>query len=440
VLRRRGFDVVAHDQKPAERLGETPARLSELGVECRLGERAYEGLEGADRVIPSPGVPADAAVLQAVAARGTPIAAEIEVAWEIAQAPILAVTGTNGKTTTVLMLAEMLRADGREVSVAGNLLAGGQQLPLIAAADTAGPDAWIVAEVSSFQLEWTNGFRPRVAIITNVTADHLDRHGSVAAYVAAKARILDAQTPEDTAVLNHDNAATRDLASRGRARRLWFSGTTPVAAGTWLSANGILTARVDGSEREIGPASMLRVPGRHMVENALAAAVGALAVGVRPSAIAEALSTYRGAADRMELVATLDGCDYVNNTMCTNVDAAVRSIEAYDRPVVLIAGGKDKGSDFAPLAKTIARHVKWLVAIGADGPQIADSARREGFSRISTADSMEEAVSQAALAAAPGDVVLLAPACASFDWYGGFEERGRAFKAAVAKIADGSTR
>jgi UDP-N-acetylmuramoylalanine--D-glutamate ligase len=172
-----------------------------------------------------------------------------------------------------------------------------------------------------------------------------------------------------------------------------------------------------------------------MVENALAAAAGALAVGVRPAAIAQALSSYRGAADRMELVATLDGCDYVNNTMCTNVDAAVRSIEAYDRPVVLIAGGKDKGSDFAPLGRTIARRVKWLVAIGADGPQIAEASRREGFERISTADSMDEAVSQAALAAAPGDVVLLAPACASFDWYGGFEERGRAFKAAVAKLA-----
>jgi UDP-N-acetylmuramoylalanine--D-glutamate ligase len=188
---------------------------------------------------------------------------------------------------------------------------------------------------------------------------------------------------------------------------------------------------------EIGPASILRVPGEHMVENALAAAAAALAVDARPAAVATALAAFQGTPDRLEHVATLDGREFVNNTMCTNVDAAVRSIEAYDRPVVLIAGGKDKGSDFAPLGHTIARRVKRLVAIGADGPRIADSARQAGFDpdRICVATSMEEAVARAAAAADPGDIILLAPACASFDWYHGFEERGRAFKEAVAKLA-----
>jgi UDP-N-acetylmuramoylalanine--D-glutamate ligase len=450
VLRRRGARVVAHDQKPAERLGETPAQLAALGVECRVGDEAYQGLERADLIVPSPGVPAHAEVLQAAMARGTPVRSEIELAWEIARAPILAVTGTNGKTTTVLMLGEILQADGREVTVAGNLLAGGRQLPLIAAADEAGPEAWIVAEVSSFQLEWVCGFRPRVAVITNITADHLDRHGTVEAYVAAKARLLDAQTPEDTAVLNGDNPAARGLAGRGRGRRLWFSrrepGTHPSAAregcehGAWLArgrdGTDRIVARVDGPEVEIGPASMLSVPGEHMVENALAAAAAALAVDARPAAVAGALAAFRGTPDRLEHVATVGGREFVNNTMCTNVDAAVRSIEAYDRPVVLIAGGKDKGSDFAPLGRTIARRVKQLVAIGADGPRIADSARQAGFDpdRIHRATSMEEAVAQASAVAEPGDVVLLAPACASFDWYNGFEERGRAFKEAIAKL------
>jgi UDP-N-acetylmuramoylalanine--D-glutamate ligase len=438
VLRGRGHTVVAHDRKSAKELGERLSRLAALGVECRVGDDAYRGLEEADLVIPSPGVPADAPPIQEAMARRLPIRAEIEVAGEMARAPILAVTGTNGKTTTVLMLGEMLRAEGREVVIAGNLLAGGRQLPLIAAADGAPESAWIVAEVSSFQLEWCRTFRPRVGVITNITADHLDRHGTVAAYAAAKARLLDAQTPEDAAVLNADNPVTRGLAGRTRGREFWFSRTGPVDRGSWLSEDGRLLARTSQGVVTFGDRAALRVPGEHMVENALAAGAAALSVGVAPEAIARALAEYEGAPDRMEHVATIDGRDFVNNTMCTNVDAAVRSIEAYDRPVVLIAGGKDKGSDFAPLGRAIAAHVRWLVAIGADGPEIIASARRAGFDRISEASSMEDAVAQAARASRPGDVVLLAPACASFDWYNGFDDRGRAFKEAVERLALGS--
>jgi UDP-N-acetylmuramoylalanine--D-glutamate ligase len=440
VLQGRGHTIVAHDRKTAGELAETCAQLADLGVECRLGEEAYRGLEEADLVIPSPGVPPDAPPLRAATARGIPIKAEIEVAGEIARAPILAVTGTNGKTTTVLMLAEICRAFCAETIPAGNLLAGGRQLPLIAAADTAPADAVIVAEVSSFQLEWCHTFRPRVGVITNITADHLDRHRTVEAYVTAKARLLDGQTPEDTAVLNADDPACRALAGRTRGRELWFSRRGPVAAGTWLDEEGRLMAALGGWKIPIAERATLRVPGEHMVENALAAAAAALAVGAAPEAVARALANYPGAPDRMEHVATVAGRDYVNNTMCTNVDAAVRSIEAYDRPVVLIAGGKDKGSDFEPLGETIARRVKWLVAIGADGPRIAESARRAGFDRIRTAGSMEEAVAEAARASDPGDVILLAPACASFDWYRSFEERGRAFKEAVAKLAPDARR
>jgi UDP-N-acetylmuramoylalanine--D-glutamate ligase len=434
VLRSRGEEVVAHDRKRAAELAEILPELAALGVECRIGPDAYRGVEEADLVIPSPGVPADAEPLARAAARKIPIRAEIEVAGELARAPILAVTGTNGKTTTVLMLAEMLAAAGRKVWVAGNLLAGGRQMPLIAAAEKALPADWIVAEVSSFQLEWSRTFCPRVGVITNITADHMDRHGTVASYIAAKARLLDAQTEEDAAVLNWDNPATRGLSERGRARKLWFSRREPVEAGTWLDEQGRLLVAGPASVA-FGSRSLLHVPGEHMVENALAAAAAALDVGVPPEAITKALRDYRGAPDRMEHVATIDGREFVNNTMCTNVDAAIRSLEAYDRPVVLIAGGKDKGSDFEPLGRTIARCAKWLVTIGADGPRIADSARRAGFDRISEAASMEEAVAIAARAADPGDVVLLAPACASFDWYRGFEERGRAFKSAVDNLA-----
>jgi UDP-N-acetylmuramoylalanine--D-glutamate ligase len=350
-----------------------------------------------------------------------------------------------------MMLAGMLRAEGRDVQVAGNTLAGGYQVPLIQAADTMPASGWIVAEISSFQLEWVAGFRPRVAIVTNVTADHLNRHGTLEAYLAAKARLVEAQEPGDVGVFNAQNAGSMAIAAQTRARRLLFQRAKPVPCGVWTEPGGALmnqgpvcqgnrriVARLeeagDGGVIEIAPVSALRVPGEHTLENALAATAAALALDVRPESIAAVLIEFPGVPDRMERVAEVGGVEYVNNTMCTNVDAAVRSIEAYDRPVVLIAGGKDKGSDFAPLGRTIARRVKALVAIGDDGSQIAASARAAGFERISDARSMAEAVAQAAAAAAPGDVVLLAPACASFDWYHSFEERGEAFKDAVARL------
>jgi UDP-N-acetylmuramoylalanine--D-glutamate ligase len=241
------------------------------------------------------------------------------------------------------------------------------------------------------------------------------------------------------------------ISEQTRARRLLFHRTEPVPVGVWTTEAGRargeegrrIVARIEGltatgarDAEEVAPVSALRVPGEHMVENALAATAAALAVGVRPESVAAALRAFPGVPDRMERIAEVGGVEYVNNTMCTNVDAAVRSIEAYDRPVVLIAGGKDKGSDFTPLGHAIARRVKALVAIGDDGGQIAGSARAAGFDRITTARSMDEAVEQAAAAAVPGDVVLLAPACASFDWYRSFEERGRAFKDAVARMIE----
>jgi UDP-N-acetylmuramoylalanine--D-glutamate ligase len=457
VLVRRGAEVTVHDPKAEAELLEPVAALREIGAGWRVGAAAYEGIDAADLVVPSPGVPMEAPVLVEARRRGTPVLAEIEIAGRIAAAPLLCVTGTNGKTTTVLMLAQMLRADGRDVQVAGNTLAGGYQVPLIQAADTTPASGWIVAEISSFQLEWVAGFRPKVAVVTNVTADHLNRHGTRDAYLAAKARLVESQGPEDWAVFNAHDPGSMAIAASARARRLFFHRTEPVEAGAWtterdgqgrwilarLPEPSVPPSPVSGlpspvprppSPVDVAPVDALRVPGEHNVENALAATAAALAVGVRPASIATALREFTGVPDRLERIAERNGVEYVNNTMCTNVDAAVRSIEAFDRPVVLIAGGKDKGSDFAPLGDAIARRVKALVTIGADGDKIAECARAAGFRRITAAGSMPEAVEQAAAAAAPGDVVLLAPACASFDWYRSFEERGQAFKHAVAQL------
>jgi UDP-N-acetylmuramoylalanine--D-glutamate ligase len=438
VLARLGARVRVYDERPAEALG---AAVSEIAphAELRLGDPLYSGIQECDLLVPSPGVPANAPVLQSAVERGTPVLSEIEVAYRIAQAPIIAVTGTNGKTTTVMMIADILRADGRNVQVAGNTLAGGFQAPLIRVAETMPSSGWIVAEISSFQLEWVERFRPQVSIITNITADHLNRHGTVEAYAFAKARLLDAQTPAEWRVLNLDNPGTEGLKGRGDGRLLSFARARPDGEGVWteaVDATRWIRGRIGGQEWDLAPVDELPIPGEHTVENAMAACAAALAVGVPPEVMRRALASFAGVADRLEHILTLDGVDYVNNTMCTNVDAAVRSIEAYQRPVVLIAGGKGKGLDFDPLGQAIARRVKALVAIGDDGPEIALAARRHGFERTYGAASMADAVNDAAALAEPGDVVLLAPACASFDWYSSFEARGKDFKEQVRRLAN----
>jgi UDP-N-acetylmuramoylalanine--D-glutamate ligase len=441
VLARLGARVRVYDARRADELGDAPAVLRAC-AELYLGSAHYPSIEECDLIVPSPGVPADAPVLQSAVDRGTPVLSEIELAYRISRAPIVAVTGTNGKTTTVLMAAAILQEAGREVQVAGNTLAGGFQVPLIRAAETMPDAGWIVSEISSFQLEWVQQFRPRIAVITNITADHLNRHGTVEAYVAAKARLLDAQTAAEWTVLNRENPATRGLLGRAKGHLLQFGLTPFEGEGLWperVDGRRWLRARLEGKTLDLLPADVLKVPGEHTVENALAACAVALAAGCPPEAMERALAGFTGVADRLEYVCSINGVDWINNTMCTNVDAAVRSIEAYDRPVVLIAGGKDKGLDFEPLGETIARRVKALVAIGADGPQIAESARRHGFDRIDEAGSMRDAVRLAADVSDPGDVVLLAPACASFDWYTSFEARGKDFKAEVRRLADDRT-
>ncbi len=438
VLARRGARVRVYDAKPAEELKDAPEVLR-AHADLRLGDAGYPGIEECDLVVPSPGVPAHAAVLREAVRRGTPVLSEIEIAYRIARAPIVAVTGTNGKTTTVMMSAAVLEHAGRNVQVAGNTLAGGFQVPLIRAADTLPQEAWITAEVSSFQLEWVAGFRPKIAVITNITADHLDRHGTVEAYLEAKARLLDAQTPDEWTVLNQENPATLGLMPRARGRLLRLGRADHGAEGTWtetVAGRRWLRGRLGGETVDLLPADTLKVPGEHTVENALAACAVGLAAGCPPEAMAQALAGFTGVADRLEHVCSIGGVQYVNNTMCTNVDAAVRSIEAFSQPVVLIAGGKDKGLDFDPLGRTIAARVKALVAIGADGPRIAERARAHGFTRIREAGSMRDAVRAAADEAEAGDVVLLAPACASFDWYRSFEHRGEDFKAEVRRLAE----
>src|SRR5262249_12317968 len=267
ALVRRGAIVIAHDPNPPEGLADTLAQLCGLGVTCRTGDEAYSGIEAAELIIPSPGVAKDAHVLQQAVSRRQPIMAEIELAWRISSAPIVGITGTNGKTTTVFMTAGMLKSCDRDARICGNTLASGFQVPTGQAADEAMADQKLAAEISSFHLEWARGFRPNVAVITNITVDHLNRHGTVEAYREAKARLLDAQGPGDWAVLNLHDEGSRDLVSRGGGRRLWFSRDREVEQGAFLRGpERLLVVRVGEQEAQVGPVAELRVPGEHNVE------------------------------------------------------------------------------------------------------------------------------------------------------------------------------
>lgn len=431
VLRDLGAQVLLSDAADRTALGDRLAAAEACGVEVRTGAGPEEALEGADLVVPSPGIPMDAPVLRLARRRGLPILSEIEVAYRIARAPILAITGTNGKTTTTLLLGEMTRAGGKRTWVAGNVAADEIKQALITAAARAEPDDVIVAEVSSFQLEWVERFRPKVGILTNVTPDHLDRHATFAEYIGIKARLFDAQAQEDVAVINAVNAPSRGVGQRVYSRVLWFDRGLCPQSDSACVRGGQIVVRWDGIERVVCPVEALRLPGAHNLENALAAAGAAVAFGIDPADAGRAIAAFHGVVHRMEPVAEIGGVTYINNSMCTNVDAAVRSLEALRQPVVVIAGGADKNGDFAPFGRAIARQARHLVLIGRDAPAIEAAAQSAGFTAISHAASMEEAVDLAARAAQPGDAVMLSPACASRDMFADFEARGEAFRRAV---------
>lgn len=408
-------DRAAEDAVPAER---RDAFAAVPGVACVWASEALPA--DCALVVPSPGVRRTAGPLRAALERGVPVLSEIEIGYRIARAPILAITGTNGKTTTTAMLAHVCAFAGRTVHACGNLAAdAGERLPLIEAADRAGEGDLLVAEVSSFQLEWTRDFRPRAAAWLNLSQDHMDAYPSMEAYAADKAKLLRNQTPDDLAVLNaSDPWVVEGARDNGRGRRVWFDGSDPALP----AALGL------GSKA-------LRVPGRHNVANAAAAAAMALDLGIAPATVAAALVAFEGVPHRMEWVADIDGVRYINNSMCTNPAAVAASLDACDGAVVVIAGGRDKGADLAAIAEPLARRARAVVLIGEAAPRLADALRAVGAAEPLRAQTMQAAVEAARRVARPGETVLLAPGCASFDMFRGFEDRGQAFRDAVRGLA-----
>ncbi len=432
VAAQRGARVVIYDRKPASELADAVAECRRIGVESRADDTPIE-LDGIDLLVPSPGVPRALPALVEAASRGIQVISEIELAYRIAAAPIIAITGTNGKTTTTILVGHMMSADGKNTFIAGNVAAGDIKLPLISAAHKAGPDDVIVAEISTFQLEWIAGFRPSIAALLNVTSDHLDRHADVNEYSALKARIFENQGPDDYAIINAENPFTDSLVPSLRGRVLKFARLCEVNEGAFVRGDDLIV-RLDGRESVVCAKSDIPLRGTHSIENVLAASCAAIAFGVKPSSIRKAVREFPPVEHRLEPVATIDGVLYINNSMCTNIDAAVRSVEAIDEPQIVIAGGKDKGLDYRPLGEAFKRRAKHVVLIGEDADIIHQAAHEAGFEAVSRARSMREAVEIARSLARPGDVVVLTPASASFDMFSSFEHRGQVFKDIVKSL------
>ena len=428
LLRAAGADVVGTDARPIGALGREAAGLSEIGVRVLAGAgETAAAFAGAELVVVSPGVPLDGDQLAGVRARQVPIIGELELGWRATEADTIAITGTNGKTTTTALIGAVLDQQPRPVLVAGNI-----GTPLAAHALAFPADGLVVCEVSSFQLETTELFQPRVAVVLNLTPDHLDRHGTFDAYVNAKARIFANQTAADCAVLNADDDATRALAARTQAPVVWFSRRRELAHGVFVR-DGRIAAKLNGHVEEICPLSEIFLRGQHNVENVLAATACALWTGMSPAAIRGAIGRFRGVAHRIEWVRDLKGVQYYNDSKGTNVASTLRALESFPGRIVLIAGGKGKGQAWEPLAAAARGRVAQALLIGEDAKKIG-AALAAAAIPVAYCSSLQAAVEQARTLAVPGDVVLLSPACASFDMFDNFEHRGDVFKKLVERL------
>ncbi|MEX2220498.1 MAG: UDP-N-acetylmuramoyl-L-alanine--D-glutamate ligase [Candidatus Rokuibacteriota bacterium] len=427
LIGRLGGRVLASDASPLEALPAEARGLEREGCALWAGGHPDAAFVGAELVVVSPGVPLDLPALGAMRTRGVPIIGELELAWRVMEADVIAITGTNGKTTTTALTGELLRTQVRPVLVGGNI-----GTPLAEHALEFPGDGIVIAEVSSFQLDAVDRFRPRVGAILNVTPDHLDRHGTFERYVDAKARIFANQGATDCVVLNADDPVTAGLGSRARGRVIWFSRLTTLAYGVFMY-DGWIVAKLNGTTERICPVSDITLRGSHNVENVLAATACALWTGMAPSAIRRGIAAFRGVAHRIERVDHDRGVVYYNDSKGTNVDSTIKALQSFTEPVVLIAGGKGKGQDFGPLAEAARGRVRHAVLIGQDRGRIRAALEPAGIP-VEDAESMDEAVRRAREAARVGDVVLLSPACASFDMFRNFEHRGDVFKSVVRAL------
>jgi UDP-N-acetylmuramoylalanine--D-glutamate ligase len=425
-LKERGARVTVSDSKTFDQFAKEIPLLLDHGIVVETGAHGERTFQEQDLIVVSPGVPVDAAPLVQARARGEAVIGEVELAAQYLPGAIVAVTGSNGKTTTTTLIGEIVAASGFATTVGGNI-----GTPAISLVEKAGKETIVVLEVSSFQLETIETFRPKIAIVLNVTPDHLDRHHTFAAYVDAKARIFENQQKSDFAVLNADDSTCVEMAGRTRAQVVWFSRRKEVKQGAWVSKGRILFQDSTG-KREIMLVSEIPLKGAHNVENVLAAVSAGALLGGDPEKIGAAVRSFKAVEHRLEYVATVRGVEYYNDSKATNVDATIKALESFPANIHLILGGKDKGSDYSVLNDLLKKRVKRVYTVGAAAAKIESQIQG---AEIVQAGTLESAVQRAAAVAEPGDVVLLAPACASFDQFRNYEHRGKVFKEAVRALA-----
>jgi UDP-N-acetylmuramoylalanine--D-glutamate ligase len=421
----RDATVTATDTRTENAIGEALLPLRAAGVHLELGDHREKTFLEQDLVIPSPGVPADAPLLQAARAKGITIWSEIELADRFLNGRLIGITGSNGKTTTTSLIEHILKTAGVPTILAGNI-----GMPLIARVEQTSDETITVVELSSFQLELIYKFRPNISVFLNLTPDHLDRHHTLEAYGAAKARIFENQAEADSAVLNADDPATKNYAP-ARPQVFWFSRKQRVAQGAFVEEDKIVF-RHDGEEHAVLKLQDIPLAGAHNVENVLAAVAAARLAGADASSIAKGVRTFSGVEHRLEFVTEVGGVRFYNDSKATNVDAALKALDAFPGRVLVVLGGKDKGGDYTPLQKPLREKAILALLIGASADKIEQQIG--GSVAIERAGTIERAVDIASHAARPGDVVLLAPACASFDQFENYEHRGRVFKDLVHQL------
>ena len=430
LLHKAGAKVVINDSKTAEALGDALLPLNGLDIEYKLGCPAGECLDGLDCMIISPGIPDTAAFVVKAKEMGIYVTGELEMAHQLSSGEMVAITGTNGKTTTVSLLGEIFRNAGRTTYVVGNI-----GYPYSLAGLESSADDQFVCEVSSFQMETAEQFHPQVAALLNVTEDHLNRHGTMENYALTKMRMFQNMTAEDVAVFNADDPALAPYIPMVKAQVMLFSRKVEVENGAFVR-EGMIVTRFGGMETVVCPVADVYIPGPHNLENALAAACMATACGVSAEIMAHTLRTFTGVEHRIEFVRELEGVRYINDSKGTNVDSTIKAIQTMNRPTAIILGGYDKHCDFTPMVQEMlaSDYIREAVLIGVTADQIERQCRENGYNAIHRAATLEEAVNQCRALAAGEWNVLLSPACASFDMFPDYEARGRIFKEIVNEL------
>lgn len=428
VAKKFGANVILSDAKTEDKIEGDLNSLRDMGIKLIFGEQKEELLNDIDIVILSPAVPVKIPLVQAAYKKNIPVTTEIELAYNFAKSPISAVTGTNGKTTATTLLGELLKAHYEKVGVGGNI-----GTPLVDEALRIGENGAIAAEISSYQMEATNHFHPKVTAVLNVTPDHLKRHGDMETYQKMKEKLFKEETDEDFVVLNYDDERTRSMATRTKAKVYYFSRKEKFNNGAFL-AGDILTISDNGSLHPLLTTGELGIKGGHNVENALAAAMSAYLMGTGANEMIPVLKKFKGVEHRIEFVREYNGIAYYNDSKATNTDSAIKALETFDNHIILIAGGDDKGTDLTEFMKLVKEKCDALILVGDAAKRFEKAAVDVGFDRncIYKADyDMQKALNIAKDIAKEPQIVLLSPACASFDMYKNFEERGKDFKRIV---------